>query len=79
MKSQRMTVKLTALVLAVLILASLSLTAYAEIWQDMAAPTLNDLETMARSRDIKTRSNTGGKVEAPERKGDAGRAIPGVY
>ena len=59
MKSQRMTVKLTALVLAVLILASLSLTAYAEIWQDMAAPTLSDLETMARSRDIKTRSNTG--------------------
>ena len=68
MKSQRMTVKLTALVLAVLILASLSLTAYAEIWQDMATPTLSDLETMARFRDIKTRSNTGVKLKLPSEK-----------
>ena len=68
MKQQRLTAKLTALVLAVLLLASLSLTAYAEIWPDMPAPTLSDLETMARSREIKTRSNTGVELELPTQK-----------
>ena len=68
MKHEKLTAKLTALVLAVLLLASLSLTAYAEIWPDMPAPTLSDLEIMAKSRDITTRSNTGVKLELPTRK-----------
>ena len=68
MKHERLTSKLTALVLAVLILASLSLTAYAEIWPDVSAPTLSELETMARSRNITTRSNTGVKLELPTEK-----------
>ena len=68
MKHERLTSKLTTLVLAVLILASLSLTAYAEIWPDVSAPTLSELETMARSRNITTRSNTGVKLELPTEK-----------
>ena len=68
MKQQRLTAKLTALVLVVLILASLSVTVYAEIWPDMPAPTLSEIETMARSRNIKTSSNTGVKLELPTQK-----------
>ena len=68
MKQQRFAAKLTALVLVVLILASLSVTAYAEIWPDMPAPTLGEIETLARSRNIKTRSNTGVKLELPSQK-----------
>ena len=68
MNHQTLTTKLSAILLVFLLIASLSLTASAEIWPDLTAPTLGDLETMARSHDIKTHSNTGVKLVLPTAK-----------
>ena len=69
MKHQTLTTRLTAILLVFLLVASSGLlTASAESRVDMPAPTLSALETMARSRNITTRSNTGVKLELPTQK-----------
>ena len=68
MKHQASIWKITALLLVILLMGSVSLTAYAAGWPHPSAPTLAELEIMAKSRDIKTRSNTGVKLELPTEK-----------
>ena len=68
MKLNHIIARSTAILLIAVFLFSMTISAYAAGWPTPAAPTLAELELMAKSRDIKTRSNTGVKLELPTEK-----------
>ena len=59
---------LVVLSFIVLLVCSVQITAFASEQVIRTAPTLSELEAMARSRIIKTRSNTGVKLKLPTKK-----------
>ena len=69
MKIQTVISKIMSLFLAIMLLASMGIAANAAMYlSPPEAPTLRELETMATSRTIKTRSNTGVKLVLPTEK-----------
>jgi hypothetical protein len=57
--------RLMVLVFIALLVCSVQITAFASEEEIVTAPALSELETMARSKNIKTRSNTGVKLILP--------------
>ena len=68
MKKQTLISMLVVLSFIVLLVCSVQITAFASEQVIRTAPTLSELEAMARSRNIKTRSNTGVKLKLPTKK-----------
>ena len=68
MKMKTIIAKLMFLVFIIMLICSVRITAFASEQAIKAAPTLSELETMARSRNIKTRSNTGVRLILPTKK-----------